>query len=104
MIPLTLAEVAALSGGRLAGGADPQQAVVGPVVADSRLVGPGALFVALPGERVDGHDFAAAARGRRSGRGAGRRGRSAVPAVVVDDPLAALGALARRRRWAGCQG
>ena len=28
---------------------------------DSRKVGPGGLFLALPGERVDGHDFAAAA-------------------------------------------
>ena len=28
---------------------------------DSRAVQPGALYVALPGERVDGHDFAAAA-------------------------------------------
>lgn len=30
-------------------------------VIDSRLVEPGDLFVALPGEHVDGHDFAAAA-------------------------------------------
>ena len=28
---------------------------------DSRAIGPGGLFVALPGERVDGHDFAGAA-------------------------------------------
>ncbi len=28
---------------------------------DSRAIGPGGLFLALPGERADGHDFAAAA-------------------------------------------
>ncbi len=28
---------------------------------DSRAVAPGDVYVALPGERVDGHDFAAAA-------------------------------------------
>ncbi len=31
------------------------------VTADSRSVAPGALFVAVPGEHVDGHDFVAAA-------------------------------------------
>ncbi len=31
------------------------------VVIDSRAAGPGTLFVALPGERVDGHDFVAQA-------------------------------------------
>jgi UDP-N-acetylmuramoyl-tripeptide--D-alanyl-D-alanine ligase len=38
---------------------------VGAVCIDSRMAGSGALFVALPGEKADGHDFveAAAARG-----------------------------------------
>ncbi len=31
------------------------------IAADSRLVGPGDLFVAVPGEHVDGHDFVAGA-------------------------------------------
>jgi UDP-N-acetylmuramoyl-tripeptide--D-alanyl-D-alanine ligase len=40
-------------------------AMIGPdVVIDSRLSTPGSLFVALPGERVDGHDYVAAARER----------------------------------------
>jgi UDP-N-acetylmuramoyl-tripeptide--D-alanyl-D-alanine ligase len=56
MIELTAAEVAAATGGRLS--ADPDVRVGGPVVVDSRKVVPGALFVALPGEHVDGHDFA----------------------------------------------
>ena len=62
MIELTLAEVAAAVGGRLhrATGAEP---VTGTVEFDTRRLTPGSLFVALPGERVDGHDFAGEAVG-----------------------------------------
>jgi UDP-N-acetylmuramoyl-tripeptide--D-alanyl-D-alanine ligase len=94
MIPLTLAELADATGGRLNEQAAAQARVTGPVVADSRLVRPGALFVALPGERVDGHDYAAAAVA--AGAVAVLAGREVgVPAVIVDDPLLALGRLAR---------
>jgi UDP-N-acetylmuramoyl-tripeptide--D-alanyl-D-alanine ligase len=57
MIPLTLAEIAEATGGRLHN-ADPTTLVTGSVEFDSRHAGPGGLFVALPGDRVDGHDFA----------------------------------------------
>ena len=57
MIPLTLAEIADATGGRLHN-ADPTTLVTGSVEFDSRQAGPGGLFVALPGDRVDGHDFA----------------------------------------------
>ena len=92
MIPVALAEVAAATGGRLDGGADPA-ALVTSVVVDSRLVAPGALFVALPGERADGHDFApgAAAAGAVAVLAARPVG---VPAVLVADPAAGLIALA----------
>ena len=60
MIGLTLAEVAELTGGTLAAG-DPGTTVTGAVTLDSRAVGAGDLFVAVAGERVDGHDFLAAA-------------------------------------------
>jgi UDP-N-acetylmuramoyl-tripeptide--D-alanyl-D-alanine ligase len=94
VITLTLAELAAATGGRLHGDVDPGSMGTGPVVADSRSVLPGALFVALRGERVDGHDFAAAATA--AGAAAVLAGRPVgVPAVIVDDPLVALGLLAR---------
>jgi UDP-N-acetylmuramoyl-tripeptide--D-alanyl-D-alanine ligase len=93
MIRMTLAEIAALTGGRLVN-ADPAAVVTGPVEYDSRKVGPGGLFVAFEGEKVDGHDFAAAvlaagAAGVLSTRDTGQ------PGVVVADPLVALARLAR---------
>lgn len=64
MIDLTVAEIADIVGGRLAD-ISPEQAaatrVTGTVEFDSRAVGPGGLFLALPGARSDGHDFAAGA-------------------------------------------
>lgn len=59
MIEMSLAEIAAVTGGRLhrATGAERVTAVE----FDSRAIRPGGLFLALPGERADGHDFAAAA-------------------------------------------
>ena len=82
MIPLTLAEIAELTGGELTDGADPQSQVTGSVEFDSRQVTPGGLFLALPGAHVDGHDFAATAV--ESGAVAVLAARPVgVPAVVV---------------------
>ncbi|WP_038606144.1 UDP-N-acetylmuramoyl-tripeptide--D-alanyl-D-alanine ligase [Corynebacterium atypicum] len=61
MISMTLAQIAEVVGGTLADGAAPESRVTGFVEFDSRKITPGGLFVALPGERVDGHDFVAAA-------------------------------------------
>ena len=62
MIALTLAEVAELTGGALTG--SPDATVTGVVSLDSRTVTGGDLFVAVPGERVDGSEFLAAAATR----------------------------------------
>ncbi len=101
MIALTAAEVAAATGGRLhPDDVDPRTVVHGPVVVDSRQVETGSLFVALPGEHVDGHDFAAAAVAAGAALVlaahpvAGADG-SDLPTVLVDDVERALGDLAR---------
>lgn len=60
MIALTLAEIAGIVGGAVRD-ADGGERVTGAVEFDSRRLGPGGLFVALPGEHVDGHDYAVAA-------------------------------------------
>jgi UDP-N-acetylmuramoyl-tripeptide--D-alanyl-D-alanine ligase len=98
VIPLSLARIAQITGGQLAGGdrhrADPEAVVSGEVVIDSRRAAPGGLFAAVAGERSDGHDFAAAAVA------AGAVAVLAtnpvpVPSVLVADVPAALAALAR---------
>ena len=68
---------------------------------DTRTLAPGDLFIALSGERFDGHAFLpqAAAAGARGA--VVRRGTPPVPGLVlleVDDPLHAFGDLARERR------
>ena len=63
---------------------------------DTRTLAPGALFVAVRGERLDGHDFAleAAARGA-AGLVVERVLDVPLPQLVVADATEALGALAR---------
>ena len=114
MIELTLAQVADAGGGRLHR-APGEELLTGPVGFAARRLAPGSLFVALPGERVDGHDFAeaairASAVGVLAGRPVGAPAVIAPPAaqapsgayVLAGDRdgsgaavLAALGRLAR---------
>ena len=58
MIPLTIARIAEIVGGKFDNVSDPQAVVPGPVEFDSRKIVAGGLFLALPGAKVDGHDFA----------------------------------------------
>jgi len=94
--PRTLASVAEAVDGSVDG--DPSLAV-DRVVADSRAAEAGALFVALAGERVDGHAFIddAANRGARAAV-VRPETRAPIPTVVVDDPGTALLALAAAER------
>ena len=92
MIEMTLGEIAAAVDGRVDG--DPATRVSGPATVDSRAVVAGSLFVAIPGERVDGHDYAGRAVADGAAAVLGTRS-TGVPAVLVDDPVAALGRLAR---------
>lgn len=92
MIGLTLAEVAHAVGGTLHD-ADPATVVSGTVEYDSRRVSSGGLFLALPGERVDGHEFAAAALAQGAVAVLCTRPVPA-PRIEVDDGIAALSALA----------
>ncbi|HWM00086.1 MAG TPA: UDP-N-acetylmuramoyl-tripeptide--D-alanyl-D-alanine ligase [Nocardioidaceae bacterium] len=95
MIPMTLAEVAEVVGGRTHDGhGDPGRVqVTGPAFVDSRAPEPGGLFVAVQGEHVDGHDFAVVAV--EQGAAAVLASRPVdVPCVVVDDVVESLGRLA----------
>lgn len=92
MIALDLGEITEIVGGRLVE-ADPATAVSGSVEYDSRKAAPGGLFLALPGARVDGHDYVRSALA--AGCVAALVTRPiAGPRIEVADGVAALSALA----------
>ncbi len=74
------------------------------VSTDTRTLARGALYVALKGERFDGHAFLAEAAAKGAAAAVVRKGTPGVPGLPffeVEDTLAALGALAafHRRRF-----
>ncbi|MFF3460704.1 UDP-N-acetylmuramoyl-tripeptide--D-alanyl-D-alanine ligase [Streptomyces sp. NPDC002730] len=93
MIPLTLADIAAATGGTLHNVTDPATVVDGPLSFDSRDVVARGLFACLRGRTLDGHVFAEQAV---------RDGAAAVlathpveaPAVIVPSVLDAMGHIA----------
>ncbi len=98
---ITASEMAEALGPALMAQPDAAPARFRHAVVDSRKAGRGDLFVALRGERVDGHDFVAeAARRGAAGAIVGRRVNATIAQYVVPNPLAALQQLARARRAA----
>jgi len=106
MADFIAAEIVKATGGRLVAGAE--STACSGIATDSRAVKPGQCFVALRGERFDGHDFVADAlnAGAVGAIVAQVSGKPRDPAggafiVLVDDTLKALGALAgfHRRRF-----
>jgi UDP-N-acetylmuramoyl-tripeptide--D-alanyl-D-alanine ligase len=98
MIALTLAQLTHVLGGQLhlAPGDSPQTVVSGAVDTDSRLIGPGGVFVAKPGEETDGHLFVDAAVARGASVAIVERVvDAAVTQIVVPDAVGALADLAR---------
>ncbi|GAA3087373.1 UDP-N-acetylmuramoyl-tripeptide--D-alanyl-D-alanine ligase [Kribbella aluminosa] len=94
MIPVSCGEIADIVRGALVG-VDPAAVVDGAVTIDSREAGPGGLFVALAGERVDGHDFVGTATAAGVTVSLTTRPVDGSPCIVVDDAERALGDLAR---------
>lgn len=90
MIEMTLDQIADVVGGTAHG----EAVVVGGAFVDTRTPEDGGLFVAVAGERVDGHDLAGAAGDAGAVAVLGSRA-TELPTVVVDDVTAALGLLAR---------
>ena len=93
----TMATVAASVGGIVDG--DPSMPVHS-ISTDSRAVEPGSVFVAIRGERHDGHDFAADAVGVGAVAALVEKGShpDLVPRIEVDDTTTALRDLAAHRR------
>ena len=90
---MTLDELAAVTRGRLVNTIGPSPAITGAVEYDSRKIGPGGLFVAFEGAKVDGHAYAGAAVEAGAVAVLSTRD-TGQPGVIVDEPLAALAALA----------
>jgi UDP-N-acetylmuramoyl-tripeptide--D-alanyl-D-alanine ligase len=68
---------------------------------DTRSIAPGSLFIALAGERFDGHEYLAAAAAAGATGAVVRTGTSPTPGLTlfeVADTLRAFGLLARARR------
>jgi UDP-N-acetylmuramoyl-tripeptide--D-alanyl-D-alanine ligase len=98
MISLTLAQLAHVLDGQLhlAPGVSVTDVVSGAVDTDSRLIEPGGIFVAKPGEVTDGHLFVEAAVGNGAVVAIVEHPVPAtVTQVVVADAIAALADLAR---------
>ncbi len=102
MLPWSLEEVAALTNGKLAG---PRDEKVTGVVHDTRDVKKGDLFVAIVGERLDGHKFVkqAAAKGAKAAVVSRWVPGVKLPQIQVEDTTKALGQLgkAQRLQWGG---
>jgi UDP-N-acetylmuramoyl-tripeptide--D-alanyl-D-alanine ligase len=98
VISLSLEQTAKLVGGEHFG----VDAIFCSVTTDSRKVRPGDLFVALAGERFDGHDYLVQAKEAGAvGAIVERPGDDVLPVVLVPDTRVALGELAaawRRKR------
>ena len=94
---MTVTEAANAVGGRTSGNGTRFSGVS----TDSRSIKEGELFVALRGERFDGHDFLAAVQSRGAAAAVVDRryqGAYPLPVVIVEDTKQALGELARNWR------
>jgi UDP-N-acetylmuramoyl-tripeptide--D-alanyl-D-alanine ligase len=101
----TIGELLAATGGRLHGTVTKR---LGAVTIDSRAVGEGDIFIAIRGERHDGHDFAAGALKAGAGLAVVSRVTPEMTAAgpvleVADDPLRGLENMGRAAR-ARCAG
>jgi UDP-N-acetylmuramoyl-tripeptide--D-alanyl-D-alanine ligase len=97
---MTLGQAAAATAGRQSGA----DARFSGVSTDSRTIGRGELFVALRGERFDGHEFLGGVHSRGAAAAIVDRryqGPYPLPVVIVEDTKQALGDLARdwRKRF-----
>ena len=96
MKELTLRQIAQWCGGTLA--PEYEEITVTGVESDSRQVKPGDLFIALRGERVDGHNFIPAAKALGAKAAIVSKPCEDLPCIVMENPLRAYGDLAKNYR------
>jgi UDP-N-acetylmuramoyl-tripeptide--D-alanyl-D-alanine ligase len=100
--PLAIQEILAATDAVVAGSLSPD-GTIATIERDSRRVRPGDLFIAIKGERLDGHDFVSDAA--QNGATAAlvshdwaAQHESPLPLLVVDEPVGALQRLAAAKR------
>lgn len=101
-VSMTLSEVASALGLPLQAETSVSEKPLDGLTTDSRAVRPGGLFVAMSGDRFDGHDFVETAIAAGAAAVLVEKGRgpavSSVPVLEVADTLQALGDLAHAWR------
>lgn len=103
MQPITLAEILSAVPVTVTGSGAPPESFRW-IERNSREIVPGDLFIAVRGERFDGHQFVADAASRSAAAAlvtrewAQAHPDAPLPLLAVDDPLAALQAIAKQRR------
>ena len=93
---LTIENICRAGGGKWIGAAAAPGTEITAVTTDSRAVTPGCLFAAIPGERVDGHDYIASALEKGALCALAQRIPEGVDSglILVPDTVAALQAVA----------
>ncbi len=87
MIRLSLKKLADITSAQLIG----EDTYIDSVSTDTRQIDHGALFIALVGERFDGHQFVAAAEQKATALLVSHRVNSSLPQLIVKDTKLALG-------------
>ena len=91
MIELTLNEILEATGGRAR--APLPEGRIADITLDSRAVSDGSVFVALKGERADGHDFVKGLEGRALCAVVEREVDADIPQIIVGSTYRAVGAI-----------
>jgi UDP-N-acetylmuramoyl-tripeptide--D-alanyl-D-alanine ligase len=94
MEKMTIGEIAAACGGRLIGKPEQQEYWIDTVTIDSRKALPGSLFIAVKGERLDGHDYIDDAYGNGAACAVSEIPLERTPYILVKSTIAALGDMA----------
>ncbi|MBR3382319.1 MAG: UDP-N-acetylmuramoyl-tripeptide--D-alanyl-D-alanine ligase [Clostridia bacterium] len=91
MIELTLKEILACTGGKAP--RELPEGFVRDITLDSRRVLPGSVFIAIKGERVDGHSFVKGLEGRVLAAVVEHEVEADVPQIIVPSTYKAVGAI-----------
>ena len=94
MEKMTIGEIADACGGKFVGKPEKSQWLINDMTIDSRKASPGGLFIAVKGERLDGHDYIDDAYGNGAACTVSELPLERTPYILVKSTFAALGDIA----------